>query len=115
MALRVNWGSQPEFALAVGGFHPQYTPPPSFPALQRITVDMPSGHIAKMRLAAYLAITSNTVQFGADLDVFIGVSGYGLAGHLGFDTLFQIEPVRILGGDQRVGRVDGGRRRPDVG
>ncbi len=92
MALRVNWGSQPEFALAVGGFHPQYTPPPSFPALQRITVDMPSGHIAKMRLAAYLAITSNTVQFGADLDVFIGVSGYGLAGHLGFDTLFQISP-----------------------
>jgi hypothetical protein len=92
LSLRVNWGAQSEFALAVGGFHPQFTPPPGFPSMQRITIDMPSAHVAKMRLAAYLAITSNTVQFGADLDVFIGVSGYGLAGHLNFDTLFQIDP-----------------------
>jgi hypothetical protein len=95
LALRADWGSQPEFVLAVGGFHPQYTPPAGFPALQRITIDMPSGSIAKMRLAAYIAITSNTVQFGADLDVFIGVAGYGLAGHLGFDALFQIDPFQF--------------------
>jgi hypothetical protein len=119
MALRVKWGSQPQFALAIGGFHPQFTPPPGFPALRRITVDMPSGHVAKMRLAAYLAITSNTVQFGADLDVFIGVSGYGLAGHLGFDTLFQIDPFAfaadisatvalVAGGDDLMSvKVDG--------
>jgi len=24
MALRLNWGDQPNFALAVGGFHPDY-------------------------------------------------------------------------------------------
>lgn len=109
LALRVNWGAQPEFALAVGGFHPQFTPPPGFPQLQRITVDMPSGHIAKMRLAAYLAITANTVQFGADLDVFIGVSGYGLSGHLGFDTLFQIDPFAFSADiDASVALVAGG-------
>ncbi|HEY1429357.1 MAG TPA: DUF6603 domain-containing protein, partial [Candidatus Tumulicola sp.] len=109
LSLRVNWGSQSEFALAVGGFHPQFTPPPDFPALQRITVDMPSASIAKMRLAAYLAITSNTVQFGADLDVFIGVSGYGLSGHLNFDTLFQIDPFAFAADiDASIALVAGG-------
>ena len=109
MALRVNWGSQPEFALAVGGFHPQFTPPPGFPVLQRITVDMPSANVAKMRLAAYLAITSNTVQFGADLDVFIGVAGYGLSGHLSFDALLQIDPFAFSTDiDASVALVAGG-------
>ena len=61
--------------------------PADFPALKRVTIDMPSGIVSKLRLAAYLALTSNSVQFGATLDVFIGVSGCGLAGHLGFDAL----------------------------
>ncbi|MGC9969948.1 MAG: DUF6603 domain-containing protein [Bryobacteraceae bacterium] len=95
MALRAAWATQREFLLAIGGFHPQFTPPAGFPALDRITIDMPSGPVSKLRLAAYLAITSNTVQFGATLDVFIGVSGFGLAGHLGFDALLQLEPFHF--------------------
>jgi hypothetical protein len=95
MALRATWAGQREFLLAVGGFHPRFTPPAGFPALQRITIDMPSGIVSKLRLAAYLAITSNTVQFGAELDVFIGVSGFGLAGHLGFDALLQLDPFHF--------------------
>jgi hypothetical protein len=92
MALRATWSSQREFLLAVGGFHPQFTPPADFPALKRVTIDMPSGMVSKLRLAAYLALTSNSVQFGATLDVFIGVSGCGLTGHLGFDALLQLDP-----------------------
>ena len=92
MSLRANWSSNREFLLAIGGFHPQFTPPPGFPALNRITIDMPNGAITKMRLAAYLAIASNSLQFGANLDVFIGVAGFGLSGHLGFDALLQIDP-----------------------
>ena len=95
MALRATWSAQREFLLAIGGFHPRFTPPAGFPSLQRITIDMPSGIISKLRLAAYLAITSNTVQFGAALDVFIGVSGFGLSGHLGFDALLQIDPFHF--------------------
>ena len=95
MALRASWGAKSEFLLAIGGFSPQFTPPPGFPALKRITIDMPSGIVTKMRLAAYLAVTSNTLQFGAQLDVFIGVSGYGLSGHLGFDALLQLSPFRF--------------------
>ena len=77
------------------GFHPRFTPPPGFPALQRITIDMPSGIVSKLRLAAYLALTSNSIQLGANLDVFIGVSGFGLSGHLGFDALLQRHPFRF--------------------
>jgi hypothetical protein len=95
MSLRADWGTQREFLLAVGGFHPRFTPPADFPTLKRITIDMPSGIISKLRLAAYLALTSNSVQFGAQLDVFIGVSGCGLSGHLGFDALLQLDPFHF--------------------
>jgi hypothetical protein len=96
MALRANWASsQRTFLLSVGGCHPQFTPPAGFPALQRITIDMPSGPVSKLRLAAYLALSSNTIQFGATLDVFIGVSGFGLSGHLGFDALLQRDPLHF--------------------
>jgi hypothetical protein len=96
MALRSNWSSsQREFLLAIGGFHPQFTPPSNFPTLNRVTIDMPSGIVSKLRLAAYLALTSNSVQFGATLDVFIGVSGCGISGHLGFDALLQLDPFHF--------------------
>ena len=95
MSLRANWGAQREFLLAIGGFHPRFTPPAGFPSLKRITIDMPSGIVSKLRLAAYLALTSNSVQFGAQLDVFIGVSGCGLSGHLGFDALLQLDPFHF--------------------
>jgi hypothetical protein len=95
MALRATWAGQREFLLAIGGFHPRFTPPAGFPPLQRITIDMPSGIVSKLRLAAYLAITSNTVQFGANLDAFIGVAGFGLSGHLGFDALLQLDPFHF--------------------
>jgi hypothetical protein len=96
MALRAVWsGPQREFLLAIGGFHPSFTPPADFPTLKRIAIDMSSSSLAKLHLAAYLAVTSNTVQFGADLDLFIGVSSFGLAGHLGFDALLQLHPFHF--------------------
>ncbi|WP_158931673.1 DUF6603 domain-containing protein [Acidisphaera sp. S103] len=95
MALRSDWASQREFLLAIGGFHPQFTPPAGFPSLNRVTISMPSGVVSKLRLAAYLAITSNSLQFGATLDVFIGVSGCGISGHLGFDALLQLDPFQF--------------------
>jgi hypothetical protein len=97
MALRAEWGSpdHSEFVLAIGGVHPKFTPPPDFPQLQRITIDMPSGHIAKLRLAAYLAVTSNTIQLGGNLDFYLGVSEFNVSGHLGFDALLHRHPFRF--------------------
>jgi hypothetical protein len=97
MALRAEWGSpeHSEFVLAIGGVHPRFTPPPDFPQLQRVTIDMPSGHIAKLRLAAYLAVTSNTIQLGANLDFYLGASEFNVSGHLGFDALLHRDPFRF--------------------
>jgi hypothetical protein len=118
MALRAEWGSpdHSEFVLAIGGVHPRFTPPPNLPQLQRVTIDMPSGHIAKLRLAAYLAVTSNTIQLGANLDVYLGVSGFNVSGHLGFDALLHRHPfsftsdisgkVAITAGGDDIASVD---------
>jgi hypothetical protein len=38
MALRLSWGNPPNFVLSIGGFHPQFQPPPGIPALQRVQV-----------------------------------------------------------------------------
>jgi len=32
MAVRMNWGNEPNFLLSVGGFHPSYQPTPTQPA-----------------------------------------------------------------------------------
>ncbi|HET6844343.1 MAG TPA: DUF6603 domain-containing protein [Candidatus Angelobacter sp.] len=98
MALRANWGGDPrEFLLSVGGFHPRFTPPTGFPTLKRMSIDMSSGAIATLHLESYLAITSNTLQIGANLHVVVKVSAFSVDGHLGFDALFQRDPFHFDG------------------
>jgi hypothetical protein len=97
MALRVRWSSKKTFLLAIGGVHPKFQAPPGFPKLDRVGISMPSGKIAKLNLDGYLAITSNTFQIGAAVDLFVGVDGFGIAGFLSFDTLIQRHPFHFDG------------------
>jgi hypothetical protein len=93
MALRGCWaGGDKTFLLAVGGFHPAFQPPPSFPTLDRLSISMPSGPISKLNLSGYLAITSNTLQIGAQISMFVGVDGFGISGYLNFDALLERKP-----------------------
>lgn len=59
MALRLSWGAAPVFLLAVGGFNPRFLPPPGFPRLDRVAVALATGDNPRLRLEAYLALTSN--------------------------------------------------------
>jgi hypothetical protein len=93
MALRMSWGSQPSFLLAVGGFHPRFRAPPGFPALQRVAVALATGDNPKLRLEAYLAMTSNTVQFGARVDLAARAGRFSVAGFLSFDALLTVSPL----------------------
>src|SRR3954452_6640948 len=52
LALRMSWGPDPAFLLAVGGFHPLFAAPPGFPALDRVAVALASGDNPKLRLEA---------------------------------------------------------------
>jgi hypothetical protein len=96
MALRMSWGAQPSFLLAVGGFHPRFTAPPGFPALERVAVALARGDNPKLRLEAYLALTSNTVQFGARVDLGARAGKFSIAGFLSFDALVTLAPLAFV-------------------
>ena len=69
MALRLRWKDNPAFVVAVGGFHPGFTPPADFPSLNRLAISLATGDNPRLRLEAYFALTSNTVQFGAGFEL----------------------------------------------
>jgi hypothetical protein len=96
-AVRAAWGTAPAFLFAAGGFNPGFTPPASFPALQRLQLALGNGNNPRLRLSAYFALTSNTVQFGAQLDLYAGIDvpligTFSITGMLAFDALVQFSP-----------------------
>ena len=91
--LRSYAGSNPGFIMAAGGFHPNFEDiPPDVPKQDRLGLKIKHEKVS-MTIAGYVALTSNTVQFGARIDLKVGpYAGFTLEGHLGFDALFVIEP-----------------------
>jgi hypothetical protein len=86
-------GDDAAFILSVGGFHPRYTPPPGVPRLHRIQLDIMPPGFPGLRSETYFAVTSNTVQFGAHLQLCDEIAGCGVDGWFDFDALFQWDPV----------------------
>ena len=95
MALRAGFKGQPTFLLALGGFHPDFEQPAGFPALARLSLGMDTGPAFRITFESYLAITSNTVQFGAAFEIVGEVGGFGVSGGAGFDALIQFNPFRL--------------------
>ncbi|MET8700782.1 DUF6603 domain-containing protein [Kitasatospora sp. NPDC004723] len=92
MGLLIGWGGG-DFVLSVGGFHPSFRPPPlPFPVPPRIAVDIIHTPTALIRVSGYFAVTSNSVQFGAQAELVLGFDDFGLQGHLAFDALFRFSP-----------------------
>ncbi|TCC47506.1 hypothetical protein E0H75_22270 [Kribbella capetownensis] len=93
MGVLISWGEDANLVVTVGGFHPSYTPPPlPFPAPRRMHLDILSERNARLGLSGYFAVTSNTVQFGAAVDLYFKFSAFRVEGHAGFDALFQLSP-----------------------
>ena len=92
MALRLKWQSSPNFALAIGGLHPAFNPPPNFPKLERVAINLSNGDNPRLRCESYFAITSNTVQFGARAELFASAAGFSVQGDIGYDVLIQFDP-----------------------
>jgi hypothetical protein len=95
MAMRLSWGDQPNFAVAMGGFHPHFPTPPGFPALRRLQLALGAGDYIRLNCQTYQAVTSNSVQFGARLELFVEV-GVTIHGWLGFDVLFILSPFSFV-------------------
>ena len=96
MAMRLKWQGSPNFALAVGGLHPAFNPPPGFPKLERIAINLAAGDNPRIRCEAYFAMTSNTVQFGARAELYASAAGFSIQGDIGFDVLIQFDPFDFL-------------------
>lgn len=92
LALRLHWGDQPDFATSLGGFHPRFHLPAGFPELHRLTVSIGDGDNPRLSSNSYLAVTSNSYQFGADVELYAAFGGFSVQGHMGFDALFIFSP-----------------------
>jgi hypothetical protein len=98
MALRARWTSGPGagFALSIGGLNPRFAPPSGMPVLDRVTIALSAGSNPRLTCAAYFAITSNTIQFGARAQLYAAAYGFSLEGDVGFDVLIQLAPFHFI-------------------
>ena len=87
-------GDEADFVFSAGGFHPRYQPPKGVPeGLQRMQLAMTPPGVPGLRAEAYFAVTTNSVQFGARLELCDEIAGCGVDGWFAFDALFKWDPV----------------------
>ncbi len=99
MRMRMSWGRQPYFVLAIGGLHHDFIPPPGLEHLKqmpRLAMILADSDDLKFRCEAYFAITSNTVQFGARVQLFARKWNFSIEGVAGFDVLIQFDPFHFV-------------------
>ena len=61
-----------------------------------MAIALSSGDNPRLTCEAYFAITSNTVQFGAQADLYASAYGFSVEGDVGFDVLIQIVPLHFI-------------------
>jgi hypothetical protein len=96
MALRLGWKAEREFIVSFGGCHRAQQLPPDFPAtLNRLAICLSDSDKFVFTLQAYLAATSNTLQFGASAHLLAHISGARVDGMMSFDALIHTHPFGI--------------------
>src|SRR6266550_4176616 len=97
MALRIGWGDQTIFVLSVGGFHPAFTEiPPDLRSMRRMSISLLSGDNPRLTTLTYFAVTSNSVQNGARVELYAAACGFNIYGFLGYDLLVQFNPFHFI-------------------
>ncbi len=96
MALRIGW-KNPIFVISVGGFHPAFNEVPSdLIGMRRIMLSLLSGNNPRLNAQLYFAITSNTVQSGAKVELYAAAAGFNIYGYIGYDLLVQFNPFYFI-------------------
>jgi hypothetical protein len=92
IGMLMRWNSGAEMAISAGGFHPRYTPPRELCDMRRLSMDMSPPAILRMRAESYFALTSNSVQLGARIDLSADLEVASIDGHFAFDALVIYAP-----------------------
>ncbi len=95
-AFYVRWERDPVFILSAGGFHPSFPAPSELPAIDRLMMVLSKGDSVRMTMTWYLAVTSNSYQHGSHLSLVVKGGGFSIDGHLGYDTLVQLDPFGFI-------------------
>ncbi|HVP30690.1 MAG TPA: DUF6603 domain-containing protein [Myxococcota bacterium] len=92
-AFRASFGDQPTFIISAGGFHPHFKEIPSdIPSpFDRVGMSLDIG-IVGVSFKGYFAITSATVQAGAELRAWADIGIASIEGGLGFDAICYLAP-----------------------
>jgi len=90
--IRVQYKGDGGFVFSAGGFNPRFAVPAGLPTIRRLAIDISGSANPRLRLEAYLALTSNTFQIGARLELHAAAGPFAIDGHLGFDALVQWDP-----------------------
>ncbi len=88
-------GPSGTMALSVGGFHPDYKPPPGIRPMQRIGAEMSMLPFATVRIEGYVAVTSDSIQFGGSVRLKADVVVASIEGSAAFDALILFSPFRF--------------------
>ena len=89
----IGYGDHPDFVMSAGGFHPHYRPPDDLKGLQRVAVDLSPPAILTVQAKTYLALTANSFQLGAQVNLRADVGVAGAEGHLSFDAIVRWAPT----------------------
>ena len=114
--VRSSWGDTPYLMATLGGFHPKFHPEPAvFPKLNRILITVDKSHLpdaVELSASGYMAVTSNTIQFGATFTASIKSGNWKIEGSIGGDALIR-HAVRVRRGDQGRRAREVPRAQPD--
>lgn len=104
LVLQIDFGDHPSFVVAVGGFHPRFRDlPAGLPtALDRVGLRFDIA-IVKISIQIYFAVTSATIQFGAEVRIKVEIGPLEIEGWLGFDALIYYRPRFRFEVDFRAG------------
>jgi hypothetical protein len=93
LAMRLAWGDDPNFVFALGGFNPHFdTAGLAVPDLRRLSLSIGDGDNPRISANSYFAVTSNSVQFGANVEAYASAADFSLHGYLGYDVLILLSP-----------------------
>lgn len=92
-AFRARFGDDPTFIISAGGFNPHFKEIPSdIPApFERVGMSYDIG-IVGVSFKGYFAVTSATVQAGAELRAWADIGIASIAGGMGFDAICYLVP-----------------------